>query len=242
MRRLEQNSANFHLTLFGSFWRKLRGGEGAAPMALQYFNNKTRYAMFLKVKKNFKQFMLQPKMWLFFLTVLSFLLFCYSSCFDNLFIRQLKAEMSKSIRRSSKINCSNGPTNTYLISTPIGTCSLVSCARGLHSLELQDVDDDDSFKPKYQIKVQLLSQLYKDNGYTYKPALDAIGWLEKYFTRRHNDSVPDICHFFGDERFTNKVWKVLATSVLDGQTVTYQELAVLAGSAKACRAVGQVLY
>ena len=62
------------------------------------------------------------------------------------------------------------------------------------------------FSMVYSISVSILSQLYEDNGYTYKPVLQAVEWLQRYFSR--DPSVlsqprPDICFLDRNEGIAN---------------------------------------
>ena len=34
----------------------------------------------------------------------------------------------------------------------------------------------------FSVEVKIVKQLYEDNGYTYKPALQTVKWLQHYFT------------------------------------------------------------
>ena len=51
------------------------------------------------------------------------------------------------------------------------------------------------------------------------------------------------CHHvcYTAESFNQKVWKTLAENVSFGRRASYAEVAVLSGSPKACRAVGQAM-
>ena len=53
----------------------------------------------------------------------------------------------------------------------------------------------DMFMIHYSVKVDVKSQLYQDNGYTYKPALQCVEWLQNYF-RPSTDQLklPSLCH------------------------------------------------
>lgn len=48
--------------------------------------------------------------------------------------------------KGRKLVCQSGPTNTYVVSTPIGDMEIVSCPRGLHSLQ-QMAPNDQDFTP-----------------------------------------------------------------------------------------------
>ena len=143
---------------------------------------------------------------------------------------------------SNKVKCSYGPTNSYVVSTPIGDVQVVSCPKGLHSVS-QIGDTDEYFSPDISVKVDVKSQLYQDNGYTYKPALQCVEWLQNYF-RPSTDQLklPSLCHsIFKEGSFCSTAQKVLADQVLFGQTISYKSLASLCGNEQACRAVGMAM-
>ncbi|XP_064621924.1 methylated-DNA--protein-cysteine methyltransferase-like [Lineus longissimus] len=141
--------------------------------------------------------------------------------------------------------CYHGPPNTYILSSPIGNLELVSCARGIHTLGQVEGITDDTFQPDISIQVQLISQLYPDNGYTYKPVQACIQWLNNYFqnpVEAKLQSPPTICFIHTKEgSFTERVWQTLAEKTKYGNTVSYAELAEVCGSAKACRKVGTAM-
>ncbi|WAQ96182.1 hypothetical protein MAR_028872 [Mya arenaria] len=92
------------------------------------------------------------------------------------------------------IKCQYGPTNTYIVATPLGDYEVVCCPKGLHDLGMVGSVNDANFTPKPGIKVCLKSQQYEDNGYTYKPATDCVNWLEAYFsTKDKRDCNKHIC-------------------------------------------------
>ncbi|XP_067672753.1 methylated-DNA--protein-cysteine methyltransferase-like isoform X2 [Haliotis asinina] len=145
----------------------------------------------------------------------------------------------------AKLACHHGPTNTFTVTTPIGNMELISCPKGLHFLNQGDSINDDNFKPDLSVKVEVKSQLYQDNGYTYKPALVCVDWLRAYFNqpRLEKDPVmPTICPSVVKEgSFTARVWKTLPEQVGFGQTISYGELAKLCESPRASRAVGMAM-
>ncbi|XP_022317796.1 methylated-DNA--protein-cysteine methyltransferase-like [Crassostrea virginica] len=142
--------------------------------------------------------------------------------------------------KGRKLVCQSGPTNTYVVSTPIGDMEIVSCPRGLHSLQ-QMAPNDQDFTPSPGTKVAVKSQLYQDNGYTYKPAVLCVQWLQHYFAADKSNlhSSPPVCaSVYQLGTFTETVWRTLQSKVTFGQVISYGSLASLCGSARACRAVG----
>ena len=43
--------------------------------------------------------------------------------------------------------CPYGPTNTYIIDSPIGQLKLTSCLKGIHSLGMLENVTDENFRP-----------------------------------------------------------------------------------------------
>ncbi|KAL3172406.1 hypothetical protein MRX96_043322 [Rhipicephalus microplus] len=125
--------------------------------------------------------------------------------------------------------CPYGPTNDYVLSSPIGRLAVKSCPHGLHSLH--QMDDEAHFSPDLSIEVKLLSQEFEDNGYTYQPVLSCLSWLEAYFKspRPERRPLPAICGptVFPRGSFTGAVWQMLSERVGPGTTVSYGELARL---------------
>ncbi|KAL3876841.1 hypothetical protein ACJMK2_034627 [Sinanodonta woodiana] len=141
--------------------------------------------------------------------------------------------------------CNYGPTNTYIVTSPIGDMEILSCPKGLHNLHQVDTITDENFQPEPGKQVILMSQLYNDNGYTYKPALQCIDWLQAYFHPQQSPSEPPTppwCPSISREgTFTHTVWSTLQSQIQFGNTISYGRLAKLCGNEKACRAVGQAM-
>lgn len=145
---------------------------------------------------------------------------------------------------SKMIECPYGPTNTYNLSSPLGGLVLTSCPQGIHSLGIEDKVTDSNFEPEPGKPVEIVSQLYQDNGYTYKPATQCLYWLQWYFHSHDSKDVamPNLCAHIGKEgSFTHTVWFTLLQRVPFGKTISYRSLAQLCGNANACRAVGQAM-
>ncbi|KAL5018580.1 hypothetical protein ScPMuIL_004302 [Solemya velum] len=169
--------------------------------------------------------------------------------FDNTYdsFRGMIAQGMKAVRLGSKVCkiCNHGPTNTYLLATPIGEMVLVSCPKGIHSLSQVESITDDNFQPDSSTVIHVISQLYQDNGYTYRPALSCIKWLEEYFkTPGQNRELiqPPFCpSITKEDKFMGKVWKILPEKIPFGHTISYCSLAGLCGNQRASRAVGQAM-
>lgn len=155
--------------------------------------------------------------------------------------------LPKYLKMPAKVTaCRYGPTNTYSIRTPIGEMELTCCPKGIHTLGLLDSISDDNFSPQPGIPVVFNSQLYQDNGYTYKPATDCVNWLNTYFNnvQKHTKQtfMPTICNHVGKEgTFTGQVWLTLRDKIEFGKTISYKNLGGLCGNYKACQAVGQAM-
>ncbi|XP_076448905.1 methylated-DNA--protein-cysteine methyltransferase-like isoform X2 [Babylonia areolata] len=152
-----------------------------------------------------------------------------------------KLKLKPACSKAKKV-CHHGPTNTFIVTTPIGEIIIISCPRGLHCVtqnaELHDCD----FKPERWCRVDLKSQLYCDNGYTYTPSLQCIQWLKNYFNKEHNEHLPAICpSVSGDGSFAAKVWMALIDAAPFGTTISYKGLSEAAGSKNASQAVGQAM-
>lgn len=142
-----------------------------------------------------------------------------------------------------RFDCHHGPTNSYTIQTPIGDIEVISCPKGLHSVSQMDLTDE-NFSPNLRIPVEVKSQAYQDNGYTYKPALLCVEWLKQYFSEGSSVhlKLPPTCSSISKcGTFTEKVWQTLPERVTFGQTISYGKLAQLCGNVKACRAVGMAM-
>lgn len=54
----------------------------------------------------------------------------------------------------------------------------------------------------FRIEVCLVSQMYEDNGYTYKPATQCLQWLQAYFScndKKESLALPKVCSHIGKE-------------------------------------------
>ncbi|XP_037571326.1 LOW QUALITY PROTEIN: methylated-DNA--protein-cysteine methyltransferase-like [Dermacentor silvarum] len=140
-------------------------------------------------------------------------------------------------------SCPYGPTNDYVLSSPIGRLAVKSCPHGLHSLH--QMDDEALFTPDLSIEVKLLSQEFEDNGYTYQPVLGCLSWLDAYFKSpcQEQRPLPAICGptVFPRGSFWASVWRTLSEKIGPGTTVSYGELARLCNNPRASQSVGSAM-
>ncbi|GFO06769.1 methylated-DNA--protein-cysteine methyltransferase [Plakobranchus ocellatus] len=131
-------------------------------------------------------------------------------------------------------------SENFMITSPIGDILIVSCKEGLHSVK-QHAEDDSTFLPNEQCCVQLKHKTVSLDDY--KPALECMMWLQKYFMERVADSkIPATCGSVQkDGSFCSRAWQILPTAAPFGTTITYKDLAALCGNARACRAAGHAM-
>lgn len=142
--------------------------------------------------------------------------------------------------------CPYGPTNDYMLSSPIGLLVVKSCPHGLHELHQAEDITDKTFAPNGRTEVKLLSQEFEDNGYTYGPVVSCVSWLGNYFrdsSAVRGQQTPPVCEAtcFPKGSFSGTVWRTLLENAEPGTTLTYGQLAKLCGNPKASRAVGSAL-
>ncbi|KAM5241595.1 methylated-DNA--protein-cysteine methyltransferase isoform 1-T6 [Hipposideros larvatus] len=121
---------------------------------------------------------------------------------------------------------------TYkMVASPLGELELSGCRQGLHGIRLLERKTPDAGPTEAP-----------GAGDTAKPLVQCAAWLDAYF---HEPSalpelpVPALHHpVFQQDSFTRQVLWTLLKAVRFGDVVTYQQLAALAGSPKAARAVG----
>ncbi|XP_055417026.1 methylated-DNA--protein-cysteine methyltransferase isoform X1 [Bubalus kerabau] len=125
-----------------------------------------------------------------------------------------------------------------VVDSPLGKLEISGCEQGLHGIKLHggktpDTEPAEAAAPAEQLR---------DPGAMLEPLLQCAAWLDTYFrepTVLEGLPVPALHHpVFQKESFTRQVlWKLL-TLVKFGETVSYQQLAALAGNPRAARAVG----
>ncbi|XP_045020063.1 methylated-DNA--protein-cysteine methyltransferase isoform X1 [Bubalus bubalis] len=125
-----------------------------------------------------------------------------------------------------------------VVDSPLGKLEISGCEQGLHGIKLHggktpDTEPAEAAAPAEQLR---------DPGAMLEPLLQCAAWLDTYFREPavlEGLPVPALHHpVFQKESFTRQVlWKLL-TLVKFGETVSYQQLAALAGNPRAARAVG----
>ncbi|XP_073096221.1 methylated-DNA--protein-cysteine methyltransferase isoform X2 [Manis javanica] len=124
------------------------------------------------------------------------------------------------------------------VDSPLGKIVISGCEQGLHGIRLLGRETPDADPSEAPTPPELLNS----PGETTEPLMQCTAWLDAYFHEPRVLSerpVPAIHHpLFQQDSFTRQVlWKLLKV-VKFGETVSYQQLAALAGSPKAARAVG----
>ncbi|XP_039691923.1 methylated-DNA--protein-cysteine methyltransferase [Pteropus medius] len=124
------------------------------------------------------------------------------------------------------------------VTSPLGTLEVSGCRQGVHGIRLLGKKTPDTDPPEAPAPRELLG----DPGTETEPLAQCAAWLVAYFYEPRTLSalpVPALHHpIFQQDSFTGQVlWKLLK-AVKFGEVVSYQQLAALAGSPKASRAVG----
>ncbi|KAI5270251.1 Methylated-Dna--Protein-Cysteine Methyltransferase [Manis pentadactyla] len=124
------------------------------------------------------------------------------------------------------------------VDSPLGKIVISGCEQGLHGIRLLGRETPNADPSEAPTPPELLSS----PGETTEPLMQCTAWLDAYFHEPgvlSERPVPAIHHpLFQQDSFTRQVlWKLLKV-VKFGETVSYQQLAALAGSPKAARAVG----
>uniref|UniRef100_A0A8C6DR49 Methylated-DNA--protein-cysteine methyltransferase n=1 Tax=Moschus moschiferus TaxID=68415 RepID=A0A8C6DR49_MOSMO len=125
-----------------------------------------------------------------------------------------------------------------VMDSPLGKVELSGCEQGLHGIKLHGGKTPDTGPAEAAAPAEQLG----GPGAVPEPLLQCAAWLDAYFhepTVLKELPVPALHHpIFQKESFTRQVlWKLLKL-VKFGETVSYQQLAALAGNPRAARAVG----
>uniref|UniRef100_A0A4W2GPU9 Methylated-DNA--protein-cysteine methyltransferase n=1 Tax=Bos indicus x Bos taurus TaxID=30522 RepID=A0A4W2GPU9_BOBOX len=125
-----------------------------------------------------------------------------------------------------------------VVDSPLGKLEISGCERGLHGIKLHGGKTPDTGPAEAAAPAEQLG----GSGAVLEPLLQCAAWLDAYFREPavlEGLPVPALHHpIFQKESFTRQVlWKLL-TLVKFGETVSYQQLAALAGNPRAARAVG----
>nr|XP_025735889.1 LOW QUALITY PROTEIN: methylated-DNA--protein-cysteine methyltransferase-like [Callorhinus ursinus] len=125
-----------------------------------------------------------------------------------------------------------------MMDSPLGEIEISGCEQGLHEIRLRGGKTPDAGPTEAPTLPELLGRPEEMT----EPLVQCVAWLDAYF---HEPEVlpglplPAIHHpVFQRDSFTAQVlWKLLE-AVKFGDTVSYQQLAALAGNPRAARAVG----
>ncbi|KAK3931438.1 Methylated-DNA--protein-cysteine methyltransferase [Frankliniella fusca] len=133
---------------------------------------------------------------------------------------------------------------TVFVSTPIGDMVIVVCQNGLHRIyQKQDITDE-NFQPDIRKRVELIGPPCL--GAEIKSIVEkCVLWLQVYFQNPTEVSKiisPNLCPIKSEGAlFRDRVLLTLAKSTPAGKTITYGELASMAGSPGAQQAVGTTM-
>ncbi|XP_048190682.1 methylated-DNA--protein-cysteine methyltransferase [Perognathus longimembris pacificus] len=121
------------------------------------------------------------------------------------------------------------------VDSPVGRIELVGCGRGLHEIRL----------PGGKMTGADSSEAPAAPEGTAEPLVRAAAWLDAYFHKPaalEELPLPPLHHpVFQKESFTRRALGKLLELVKFGETVSYQQLAALAGNPRAARAVGAAM-
>ncbi|CAF1175439.1 unnamed protein product [Rotaria magnacalcarata] len=129
--------------------------------------------------------------------------------------------------------------SSSICTSPIGLLSLTYCSKGLHFIGQIKSINDESFLPDENQTVEIQSW----HGKLTMPE-SCLNWLRTYFhTPKKLTKTPELCPNVASEKgsFQESVWRALLDNVHFGQTITYGQLAELAGNKKAARAAGTAM-
>ncbi|XP_065341355.1 methylated-DNA--protein-cysteine methyltransferase [Cloeon dipterum] len=139
--------------------------------------------------------------------------------------------------------CANKVTQ-IVVTSPIGNILVEFCTFGLHSVNQDPEINDRNFQPDSRRKVEILDTSFslKNN----QNAQNCVNWLDTYFhnskalTGVNEQQLFCTIEQTTDAPFYDRVYVALL-KVPFGETVSYKELATLAGNPKATRAAGSAM-
>ncbi|XP_078515324.1 methylated-DNA--protein-cysteine methyltransferase-like [Lissotriton helveticus] len=122
--------------------------------------------------------------------------------------------------------------------SPLGLIQVSGCAAGVHEVKLRA----DRAPPPVRDASPLECQLQAAPGEVPEPLKLCVAWLVAYFSEPGKVGelpLPPFHHpVFEKDSFTRQVLLALSSQVRFGDSVSYKQLAGLAGNEKAARAVG----
>jgi len=146
--------------------------------------------------------------------------------------------------------------SSSICSSPIGRLTISYCPNGLHGVSQVSNINDKSFKPDEKFifvyflflnkNFFLFSQSIKIQSSTGLDPMpeSCLNWLETYFHSPDELSrTPELCPEVVSKykSFQENVWHKLLKNVPFGHTITYRQLAELAGNKNASRGVGSAM-
>lgn len=67
-----------------------------------------------------------------------------------------KAVQVTKMPKKPKVECHHGPTNTYVLDSPLGALEMTSCPKGLHSLGMHGTVTSETFRPDLRFAVHMI--------------------------------------------------------------------------------------
>ncbi|CAF1263269.1 unnamed protein product [Adineta steineri] len=129
--------------------------------------------------------------------------------------------------------------SSSICSSPIGHLAIDYCPQGLHFIIQVPTINDKTFIADENQPIEIVSTTGKDSL-----PKSCLQWLDSYFHSKEKILItPELCPavITKNDSFQANVWRTLLNQVHYGQTVTYGELAELAGNKRAARAVGTAM-
>ncbi|XP_014466880.1 methylated-DNA--protein-cysteine methyltransferase isoform X3 [Alligator mississippiensis] len=125
-----------------------------------------------------------------------------------------------------------------VLDSPMGRIEISGCETGIHELSLQK----DAVPPNGTKEASVTCELCEGPEEMTEPLKQCTAWLSAYFCEPRITEklpIPSFHHpVFEQASFTRQVLWTLLRDVKFGETVSYKQLADLAGNSKAARAVG----
>ncbi|NP_001355042.1 O-6-methylguanine-DNA methyltransferase L homeolog isoform X1 [Xenopus laevis] len=125
-----------------------------------------------------------------------------------------------------------------LVNCALGKIQISACEKGVHEIKLQE----DAVPEARAQGASVSFELVEGPQEMIPPLKQCTAWLKSYFCDPQLTEklpIPEFHHpLFIKDSFTKAVLMALLKKVKLGETVSYKELAVMAGNEKAVRAVG----
>jgi methylated-DNA-[protein]-cysteine S-methyltransferase len=143
-----------------------------------------------------------------------------------------------------KCRFGGGKLSKLELAVPIGILAISGCSKGIHEIDFKQVNqEEDSLRvlaTNFQQKVRILVE---EGVEDYSMKQECLSYFEDYFNHSFDCQLLSICwdHVSKPDTFGRRVLQSLYEKVGVGQTVSYKELANLAGNHNAQRAVGSTM-